>query len=271
LPDWAPKLREFTQWTQETVRADPAFAHIPLVAPSVANLKIAEYQALGDISRFVDKGNNHFYSGFQRPTIIGYGTLQTALRDASIMAPGRPTWMTESGWQAPFGTAPLTLRTQAKYLVRSYFDTHGCGIEKSFTFQLMDNISKGFGLCDSSANPKPAFFALKNLAALFKDSASSARLLSYTVSSAPSTLKVFTFSKSDGSFLLAFYLDVNSFNVSTRQDVETKVPVMFNLPASARRIEAYQPTFNSSSQLSTSGQEVAVFASDQVTVLQIWF
>jgi hypothetical protein len=271
-PDWAVKLRDFVQWTHSQVRSDSAFGHIPLVGPSIWKRQSADYQALGDISRYVDRGCIHFYSGRQRPTRSGLtNTMQGEINKATSITPGRPMWMTETGWQAPSGNIPISLRAQAKYVVRNYFDAFGFGIEKLFTYQLMDNDSKLWGLCSANGTPKPSFFALKNLAALFKDPASGARSLAYSVSSAPSSLKVFTFSKSDGSFLLAYYLDVDSFDLKAGRDIETEIPVMFHFPSSARKIEVYKPTFSSEVQLQVSGAETALFASDQLTVLKIWF
>ncbi|MEO7634451.1 MAG: hypothetical protein ABIS38_02245 [Sphingomicrobium sp.] len=268
-PNWAADLREFVQWTHATVRADPACAQIPLIAPSLI-VKLEDYRALGDVSQYVDRGNIHFYSGRLRPTLGGGGTMPGLLADASTIARGRPIWMTESGWQALVGNAAISLKAQAKYLLRNYFDAFGFGVEKLFSFQLMDNISKLFGLCNTDASPKPSFYALKNLAALFKDSASSPRSLSFWLSSAPSSLKTFTFSKSDGSFLLAFYLDVDSFDPRALRDIETNVPVTFHFPIKARKIEVYQPTFSANKLIELSGMEATVSASDEVTVLKIW-
>ena len=268
--NWAAELRAFVQWTHSTVRADSAFANIPLIAPSL-KYNPAHYSALGDLSRYVDRGNIHFYSGRLRPTLGGGTTMPGALSIASATAPGRPIWMTESGWQALVGNAAISLKAQAKYVVRNYFDAFGFGVEKLFTFHLMDNISKLFGLCNADASPKPSFFALKNLVALFKDPITSARSLSYSVSGAPASLKAFPFSKSDGSFLLAFYLDVNSFDPQALRDIDTNVRVTVRFPVKARRIEVYQPTFTPNMLIALSGTEASVTASDELTVLKIWF
>ena len=136
-------------------------------------------------------------------------------------------------------------------------------------YQLMDDQSSLFGLCDAAANPKPAFNALKNLVGLVKDQTASRASIGYSVNGAPTSLKTFSFSKSDGTFLIALYLDVNSWDVQHQKDLEYAVPVTVNLTTSARQIDIYQPTFNSAVVSSTSGNSIPLFATDQVTLLKI--
>ena len=164
--NWANTLRDFTHWLHDAVRADSAYNPIPLIGPSIWKRILADYKALGDVSQWVDKGCIHYYSGGQRPTTSGTDTMQAALQNVSIIAPGKTIWMTESGWQAPSGNWPISLRAQAKYVLRDYFDAFGFGVERLFMYQLMDDQSSLFGLCDAAANPKPAYNALKNLVGL---------------------------------------------------------------------------------------------------------
>jgi hypothetical protein len=266
-PNWAATERDFVHWLHDTVRADAAFRAVPLIAPSVWKRILADYQALGDLSAWVDKGCIHYYSGVRRPTLTGGNTMQGALRDASILAPGKTIWMTETGWQAPTGADPISPRAQAKYVVRDYFDAFGYGVEKVFNYQIMDDQTNLFGLTDAYANPKPSFYALKNMAALVKDSGGGYGTLDYSLSGAPASLKQMLLQKSDGSFLLVLWLDVDSW-VQGR-DVDTVVPVTVNLAQPATSFAVYQPTFSSTAQQSGSGNKITVFAADQVTVVKI--
>lgn len=268
-PNWANILRDFTHWLHDTVRADSAFNPIPLIAPSIWKRILADYQALGDVSQWIDKGCIHYYSGGQRPTSSGTDTMPAALQNVSIIAPGKTIWMTETGWQAPSGNWPISLRAQAKYVLRDYFDAFGFGVEKLFMYQLIDDQTSLFGLCDAAGNPKPAYNGLKNLVALVKDQTASRASIGFSVSGAPSSLKTFSFSKSDGTFLIALYLDVNSWDVQHKKDLEYAVPVTVNLTTSARGIDIYQPTFNSSVVSSAAGISIPLLASDQVTLLKI--
>jgi hypothetical protein len=264
--NWAATERDFVRWLHDTVRADASFRSVPLIAPSVWKRIQADYLALGNLSSWVDKGCIHYYSGNRRPTLTGGNTMQGALQQASILAPGKTQWMTETGWQAPSGADPISTRAQAKYVLRDYFDAFGYGVEKVFNYQIMDDQTNLFGLTDAYGNPKPAFTALKNLVALVKDKPAAAGYLDYSLSGAPTGLKQMLLQKSDGSFLLVLWLDVDSY--SRGKDLETVVPMTVKLARSAN-FEVYQPTFGSKAQQTGTGNAITVFAADQVTVVKI--
>lgn len=267
--NWVAILRDFVKWLHDTVRADTAFKSVPIIGPSIWKRLVADYQALGDISPWIDKGCIHFYSTQRRPTMTNDNTMPGALSDAKIIAPSKPLWMTETGWQAPNGPIPVSVRCQAKYVVRDFFDAFGFGVEKVFTYQIMDDQDKQFGLCDAGGNPKPAFTALKNTVALVKDQYAGRGALGYSIAGAPASLKSFTFSKSDGTYLLVLYLDVESYDAKARKDLEYAVPVTVNLSASARKIEVFQPTFSASVKDTGRGNKIPLFATDHVTVVKV--
>ena len=137
-----------------------------------------------------------------------------------------------------------------------------------FDYQLMDDDTNLYEITDASARPKLAFYALKNLAALVKDGGGGSGALDYSVTGAPTSLKQMLLQKSDGSFLLVLWLDVDSYNLSQRRDIETMLPATINLgrPGS---FEVYQPTFSATAQSSGSGQSIPVFVGDQITVVRI--
>jgi hypothetical protein len=256
--DWATTLRDFMEWMHDAVRG-----RAPVVAPSIWSRILADYQALGDISAYVEKGCIHFYSGGHRPTKSNQGTMEDELREAQIIAPGKPQFMTETGWK----TNQVSERAQAKYVLRNYFDAFGYDVEKVHTYELMDDNSNLYGLCTATTEPKPAFYALKNLAALFRDSGGGEGNVSFEVSEAPASLKLFPFRRSIGEYLLALYLDVESYDLKTMSDIETSAPVTILFPSSVSG-EIYQPTFNSSPVKSFSGPTLSLSVPDDVTVLR---
>lgn len=268
---WAAVERDFVKWLHDTVRADPAFNGVPIIAPSVWKRILADYQALGDLSAWVDEACIHYYSGQRRPTLTGPPsyTMKASLDAAWKLAPGKPMRMTETGWQAPAGNIPISNRAAAKYVVRDYFDAYGYGVHKIFMYQLMDDQTNLFGLTDANANPKPQFDALKNMVALVKDETEATGSLDYSLSGAPSTLKQMLLKKSDGSFLLALWLDVDSYSTSTKRDtVVTPANVTLSLavPATAT---IYAPTFNAAAVKTVSAASVPVAVSDEVTIVKV--
>ena len=181
------------------MRADSSFNAIPLIAPSIWKRFFADYQALGDVSQWVDKGCIHYYLGGQRPTTSGTDTMQAALQNVDIIAPNKTIWMTNR-LQAPSGAWPISTRAHAKYVLRDYFDAWEYGLEKVFMYQLIDDQQNLFGLCDAAANPKPAYNALKNLVSLVKDTSPGRSSIGYAVNNAPSSLKSFSFSRATARF-----------------------------------------------------------------------
>jgi hypothetical protein len=69
--DWAAQLRSFHQWLYDTVRANPAFNNVPIVAPSIWGRLTWDYAALGNLEPRVDRGCIHYYTGGRRPSIAG--------------------------------------------------------------------------------------------------------------------------------------------------------------------------------------------------------
>lgn len=282
-PDWATQLRDFQKWLYGAVRSNQKFSAVPVVAPSIWRGIHTDYVALGNLEPNVNKDCLHYYTGGLRPTLSsiyggGLQTVQQAISDAHIIAPREALFVTEFGYENPGpGSAQsawvIPPRAAAKYLVRGLFDLFVNGSERTFIYELMDDPGTNhyWGLCDASLRPKPQFAALKNLVALFTDRY--VRLAGLGISigtTAPADLRRYLFSKSDGSFLLVLYRDIDSYNRSNYTDVDaTPLNIIVNLSVSARLLTLYRPTFDSSAQGTATGNSVMVPVDDQVTVLKI--
>lgn len=271
LPNWATVERDFVKWLHDTVRADAAFNNVPLVAPSVFKRRLEDYAALGDLSPWVDRGCIHYYSGQRRPTLTGKPsfTMEASLKAAAKLAPGKPIRMTETGWQAPGGNIPISNTAAAKYILRDYFDSFGYGVEKTFLYQIQDDQTNLFGLTDPNGNPKPQFFALKNLVALFKDAGAAAGSLDYTISGAPADMKQYAFRKSDGNYLLVMYRDVDSWK-SGRDLTYAPVNVTVSFGSAYSRLEVFEPTYSAEVKKSAvSVSSIQVPVADHVVVVRV--
>jgi hypothetical protein len=281
--NWVNQLQDFQTWLYRAVRANSALNGVPVVGPSIWGRIRTDYSALGNLEPRLNKGCLHYYCGGFRPTIAacsGTGpiSIQRATADAHMLAPTKKLYVTEFGYDTPGPANPISpyiasQRAACKYLVRGIFDLFTNGVERSYIYSLMDdpNSSHRWGLCDATLKPKPQFKALKNTVALIKDNGARLGGLSYTLSAnAPRDLKQFVFSKTDGSHLLVFYRDIDSYNRSTLKDVDAApIYVTVNLGASARKIEFYRPTFESACIGTASGKSVLATIDDQVTILKI--
>jgi hypothetical protein len=280
--NWASQLKAFQTWLYGTVKANSALKTVPVVAPSMWCQVRADYLSLGNLEPNINMGCMHYYPGGLRPTlanVTGSGTItiQQAVANAHILGTREQLYATEFGYDTPGPNRPLsgwvvTQRAAAKYIVRGLFDLFTNGTQKTFIYELMDDPGKNhyWGLCDANLNPKPAFTALKNTVALIKDNYVRLSSLGYMLSSAPADLKQYVFSKSDGSYLLVLYRDIDSYNRSTYRDIDAvPIYVVVKLSVTARKIEVFRPTFESTSQGSATGNSIMVPVDDQVTIVKI--
>ncbi|MDB5059354.1 MAG: Carbohydrate-binding family 9, partial [Chloroflexi bacterium] len=113
----------------------------------------------------------HSYSGgldpdsaLASPTLPrgGQGTAPAAI--SSIVAQGKPVWITETGYVTD-GT--VTSHQQAQYLVRSYVDFLAEGVKKNFWFKFHEDAPGGenlYGITNQNLSPKPAYIAYATMA-----------------------------------------------------------------------------------------------------------
>jgi hypothetical protein len=293
--DWAPRLRDFQAWLYQTVKSNPRLASVPVVGPSIWGRLTNDYLELGSLQPNVDKACLHYYTGGRRPTRAGrpsgggegggsddYG-IGDAIREASLIAPSRPVWITEYGYPvAGPGTPPsphmITETAAAKYLLRGLLDAFALGVEKIYIYSLIDDVQRSppryHGLLDGSLRRRPAFHAVRNLMALFADrgAAFTPGALDYSLGNAAGAVKQQLFQKSDGTFLLSMYQDVDSYDRSSRRDKAVRsVPVRLGLARAASRIEIFTPSISPAPIHSASNASgVMVPVGDQVTVVKIF-
>ena len=292
--DWASELRDFQKWLHDTVRGNPRLAGVPLVAPSMWGRRTEDYIELGNLEPNVDKGCLHYYTGGRKPTRAGRPrtddegggagqyALIDAIRDAKVIAPNKPLWVTEYGYPiAGPGLSPrgnfISETAAAKYLIRGLFDLFAEEVERTYVYVLIDDVHRSppryHGLMDGTLRPRQSFHAVKNLMALFADMgrARARAELDYSVSPAAGSVKRQLFQKSDGTFLLAMYQDVDSFDRVAGADIPVAaINVGLLLGRPARRIEVFIPAETKAAALSVANvKTVTVPVGDQVTVVKI--
>lgn len=283
--NWAAQLRDYHEWLYRTVRANAKLDGVPVVAPSIWGRIREDYVALGNLEPFVDKGNFHYYTGGPRPTrarIHGGGEydLNDAITEARIIAPHRGLFATEFGYNTGIAGVPMkpwivTETAAAKYILRGLLDLFAAGVEKSFIYSLIDDAhrDKHHGLLNIALQPRKTFFALKNFLALFRDGEVpfSTKPLQYRLSGGDGSLRTQLFQKSDGSFLLTLYRDVESYDRSAMRDIQpapVQVQLTFDQPAS--RIFIFTPTFDAMPvQRHERSRSISVPVYDHVSVVKI--
>jgi len=291
--NWATELREFQKWLHDDVRANRTLAGVPLVGPSMWGRLTEDYIELGNLEPNVDKGCLHYYTGGRRPSLAGRPrrsdegggsgdyTLSQAIRDAKILAPTKPLWITEYGYAVigpglrPSGYF-ISEAAAAKYLIRGLLDAFDAGVERTYIYILIDDVQRSppryHGLLDGNLRRRPSFDAVRNLMELFADRPTpfTTGSFDYTLENAPASIKRQLFQKSDGIFLLTMYQDVDSFSRVSNRDIEVApIDVQLNLarPASVR---VFTPTTSrNASQSADRIKGVRVPVADHVTAVEI--
>ena len=289
--DWVAQLRSFQQWLYDTVKSNSALANVPVIGPSIWGRLTWDYVALGNLEPKVDRGCLHYYTAGRRPSIAGspssrnslggatYYYMADAIREAKVLAPNKGMYITEyghpiNGPNSPLSGYIITETAAAKYLCRGLLDGFGNGVEKMCIYSLIDDVqrSKYHGLLDGSLRRRLTFHAVKNLMSLFADSATSFSpgSLEYTLSGLNSTIKQHLFQKSDGTFLLTLYQDVDSYDRANKRDaVVAPVSVGLSLTQSAS-ISLYTPSLGAAATKVVSGvNSLTIPVGDHVTVVSI--
>lgn len=272
---WASALRSYSLWLYGTAKANQKLVSVPVAAPSIWNRIPADYAALGNLEPKVNLNNIHYYTDGRRPTLTPEGTLAQALQNAKAIAPTRPIIITEYGYQVAGPDRPLMAGTiselaQAKYMLRGLFDLYAAGVQRTYIYEFMDDpgTKHYWGLCDAALKCRQSYRAVQNLMALFNDDRPAAVPLAAAISG-PSDLRVYKFARSDGRQLIVLYRDIDSWNRSTRTDINpapVTVTVTFGQPVAA---EIFEPTFSAvAKSMVTTATKLPVQVADHVVVVR---
>jgi hypothetical protein len=283
--DWVERLRTYQQYLHNAVKSDPALKHIDVLAPTIWKRVIADYEAIGDLGESADFGNLHLYNGGRKPSLFNRNErdepIDAAIADARIVVPGKPIWITETGFNVAGGddatrwTVPADIA--AKYTLRNIGELflRRDVVRRINIYSLIDDEHKDdhFGLLDASLSPRPAYSALKNLIGLFKDPgpALPPAPLSIEIASSTPDVKKLLFQKRDGRFLLMLWQDAESFDRATAAAVAIDpLPVAISFGRKIGTVRTFFPTFGETVQGEISNVSDATFeVPDHVCVLEL--
>ena len=248
--DWAGRLTEYQKFLYEKVKADKALAAHDVLAPTIWQRKIEDYEALSQLSAYADCGNLHLYNGGRRPGIFNRDgseqPIDQAIEDAQLVTPGKPICVTETGFQVadeaepthwalpPDIVAEYTLRNLAELFLRRD------RVKWVSVYALIDNREEyDFGLLRSDLTPRPAYFALRNLIGLCADPgpAFEPDALSCEILTNGSGLGWFLLQKRDRRFVLALWQIASSYD-RLRAEAITNSPQPLGLDFGDRKIES---------------------------------
>lgn len=223
-----PDVRGDANWTAHTrscianVRA--AAPNLKLIAPALVNL--GSYNQLGDLGSLVDGANAHRYYTGRNPGTAGwggagscgtYGALDWQICLAQLVS-HKDVTITESGWGDGAGGDVDTI-TQGKYASRLWLENLPY-VSRTYWYGAVDYSNSdqfgSHGLLTANFAPKPAFTALQREIAYTRDSGKpSASALRLAIENKPNVHRRLL-AKSDGSYQLALWQEVQSMDPDTR-------------------------------------------------------
>jgi hypothetical protein len=224
--DWVKALSSYVQMLARVIRADAAYSHLPIVAPSLC---FGHESQVGDISSFIDFGNTHSYPGGNSPAT----GLATNIVNAQKTCMTKPIWATETGYHtainqpASQGHPGMSEEAQARYIPRLFAEYFRAGIYKTSTYEFLDerdnpandDMEQHFGLVRFDCSVKPAYTALKNLIAVLRDdtAAFAPASFSYTLAGDTANVRTVPLQKQNGHVFLLVWQECTSYDLATKQ------------------------------------------------------
>ena len=276
----------------KAVKASPRWHSFPVIGPSAVGKEA--YQALGDLSAYMDFGNAHAYPLGPAPAVAESNYFRE-LEAARLVAPGKRLFVTETGYQTgnnKEGNQRVSLAASGKYAPRLFLENFNRGILRSYWYEFInqgndEGQESNFGLVFKDFSLKPSGLALKNLITILKEAsykekarrwesprpAFVAGALDYTLSGETRNVHSTLLQKSNGKFYLCLWQEVSSYNIDNAVEADIAVVpinVSLNLFTPVASAVLYSP---SKSALSTPAiivdHKIALRVPDEVVIIEL--
>jgi hypothetical protein len=288
--NWASDILAFQKTLYSAVKSGALTSSFSVIGPSLT--KGASYTKVGNLSAEMDYGNLHNYFGGFNPGTRGwgssgfgsnYGSIQYNLGQEGQVAGTKPIITTETGYcTIPGVRGAVGNSIQATYEPRMFLEQWNAGVIRTFQYEFIDNgtgCDGSFGLIDSSMNPKPAYYSLKNLIALLKDPGQNfdpqpVRLL---LTGTTSNVGRLLLEKHDGTYELALWVEMPSWSVSAGSTgAPITVPsqnilVTLSQPPSTISTTAFSSEGSVQTEARAPSATIPLTLTDNVTVLTFKF
>lgn len=274
------------------VKASPRWRGFPVVGPSAVGAEA--YKALGDLSAFMDFGNAHAYPLGPAPAVPESNYFKE-LEAASLVAPGRRFFVTETGYQTGSnkeGNQRVSLAASGKYAPRLFLENFNRGIVRSFWYEFInqgtdEGQESNFGLLFKDFSLKPSGRAVKNLIGLLKEArfndktrrwesprpAFKPGALDFTLSGDLANVHHTLLQKSDGRWYLCLWQEVSSYNIDNAVEADTAVPpasVTLHVATPLAAAALYSPTRSAAAApLAVVKNRIALSVPDEVVIVEL--
>ena len=127
MEGWADRIRAYQEFLYNAVKSDAELGGLAVLAPTIWKRVIEDYEAIGNMDAHADYGNLHLYNGGRRPSLFNRNEvdepIDVAIREAQIVIPRKPIYVTETGFNVADGAAPtrwtVPPTVAAKYTLRN--------------------------------------------------------------------------------------------------------------------------------------------------------
>lgn len=304
---------EFQKDLYTAIKSDPATSGLIVIGFALCPLhdpmgQLPNPLAAGELSEYADWGNFHPYPK-NNPFNVPYpyagldkyywqGNFPSINIDEypyalEIYAPPyhpRPMAVTETGYSTYDRGVPEMV--QAKYIPRLLCEYFRLGIKRTYLYELVDELKKSgetdpesnYGLVRRDLSPKPAYFALRSLTHLLKDTDDG-----FTPGSLEYRLSVtdpggyfrtdfvhhVLLQKSGGDFYLLLWHEISCVDVSViprRELTHPDMPVELNVTGSITRavIYGYDDSWSlTPSEIPVSGNTLRFGVPDRLVVVRL--
>jgi hypothetical protein len=223
-PSWVSDLIAFQRMLYGAVTGSAATAGYPVIGPSLTSEQA--FLAVGDIAGSQTYGNLHVYFAGRNPGTAGwgatdaFGTYGSLAYNAALgrsVSGSEPLIVTETGYDdSPSDSGYVSAAIKVRYTLRTLFTFWNSGIRRTYLYEFLDEGGARYGLVTAAGSPKPVYAAVKACIAALSDpgAAFTPQPAAYGVSGV-STIRQTLLQKRDGSYVLALWNEVPSWDPTT--------------------------------------------------------
>lgn len=277
--NWAAEVRSHQKRLYAAVKSNSRLSRTPVLGPAFSANASSQRATVGDLSAYLDYGNNHLYPGGFAPSRI----ISDQIASARTISGSKKVMFTETGfhdamhYDGPHNPTPDAV--SGVYMPRLLLEHYLRGTPRMFAYNLIDdNPDPGltdredhFGLLRNDYSPKPAYTALRNLLQLTADPgpAFTTRSLNYSLTGAPADLRTVLLQKRDGRFYLVLWRDVSIYDPVKRATLNVPAVNVGIRLASPAGISVFQPSRGLTALSSLRSSSLSVSLAGAVDVVQI--
>jgi hypothetical protein len=284
--EWVETLRNYTCSLYTKVKADEMLRNLPVIGPPLVTLKA--YVAVGNLDPCIDYVALHMgqvdrWPGFSGVDKNGSYSITWYLDYlARSQSPsGKRVQSTEAGYHNDITTNGVSEEAEGKYMGRVFAEYFRRGVYRSLKYELVNQGQPGreglFGLLRNDLSEKPSFRTVKNLIVIMNDKGPDFKpdMLNYTLNGSMDNVRQMLFQKRNGDFYLMVWLEVASWNFTTKMDLYPPAQeVVLALQDNNRISNAMLYAFNNSADvnifnLTINNNQVNFNVTDKISIIKL--